>query len=56
MSRIDYEDYEPDTMYPPGHTLAPVSYMRRRISVDNPRALENLLYCQKKRTRNNSKD
>ena len=59
MSVVDYEDREPDTMYPPGHPLEPASYMRKWTIAKHPRALENFLahralIKRKKKERNES--
>lgn len=48
----DYEDDETATMYPPGHHLEPVRYMRKYTIARHPRALESrmaFLKAHKKR-------
>lgn len=47
MSTIDYEDLETDTMYPSGHYLEPIRYMRKWTIARHPRALESLLAHRK---------
>lgn len=55
MAYCDFEDLETDTMYPPGHNMEPVKYMKIITIPKHPQALERYFAYKAKRKNESNK-